>query len=271
MPGSSEWSAAVGQAWCDALPGLEATLAPLNPVLADALALAGASHVVDVGCGGGGFVRYLDEATGADTQITGIDISDAMIAQARRAGTSAGVRFVCADASRPVWDEPRADRLTSRFGVMFFEDEAKAFANMRSWLAPGGRFAFAVWGPMEANPWMHVVRQAVGAALPLPPFDPGQPGAVRYGEPERLVAQLRRAGFSGLEVTPWAGHLQLGGGLGARDAARFGLDAFWADRVPAGGRLHQRIAARLEQDLRPFEEDGRVDMAALAFVVSGSA
>lgn len=271
MPDSSEWTASVGQAWRDALPGLEATLAPFNSVLADTLRLGGATHVVDVGCGGGGLTRYLAQAAGPNTRVTGIDISRAMIQVARQSEPSDTVEFVCADATHHKLAGAPADRLTSRFGVMFFDDEAKAFANLRSWLATDGRFAFAVWGPMDANPWMDVVRQEIARELSLPPSDPGQPGAVRYADPNRLLQVLQTAGFESSTVTDWTGSLQLGGGLAAPDAARFGLRAFWGDCVSEGSPIYTRIAERLTARLREHERYGRVEMAAHALIFSGAA
>jgi hypothetical protein len=46
-------------------------------------------------------------------------------------------------ATAPAPPEPY-DRLVSRFGIIFFDDPPAAFANLARWLAPGGRFAYAV-------------------------------------------------------------------------------------------------------------------------------
>lgn len=56
------------------------------------------------------------------------------------------------------------DRLVSRLGVMFFGCAPAAFANLRRWLVPGGRLGFAVWGPVEDNPWAAAARAAVAEA-----------------------------------------------------------------------------------------------------------
>jgi ubiquinone/menaquinone biosynthesis C-methylase UbiE len=55
------------------------------------------------------------------------------------------VRFQMADASRAELPERAFDILFSRFGVMFFDDPAAAFAHMRRTLRPGGRVAFVCW------------------------------------------------------------------------------------------------------------------------------
>ena len=44
------------------------------------------------------------------------------------------------------------DVMLSNFGVMFFEDPAAAFANLRKALRRGGRLAFVCWRTRDENP-----------------------------------------------------------------------------------------------------------------------
>jgi SAM-dependent methyltransferase len=44
------------------------------------------------------------------------------------------------------------DVVLSSFGVMFFDDPAAAFANLRKALQPGGRLAFLCWRTRDENP-----------------------------------------------------------------------------------------------------------------------
>ena len=109
---------------------------------------------------------------------------------------------------------------------MFFDDAPAAFANLSRWLVPGGRFAFAAWGPTADNPWMTSVRDAAAEAVEIPPPDPEAPGAFRYAEADRLLTLLSGARFGELEVHDWRGALPLGGGLPAAEAATFALATF---------------------------------------------
>ena len=47
-----------------------------------------------------------------------------------------------------------ADLMISRFGVMFFAEPAKSFANLRRALKPGGRLVFVCWRKPDLNPWL---------------------------------------------------------------------------------------------------------------------
>jgi SAM-dependent methyltransferase len=88
--------------------------------------------------------------------VHGFDLSPALIelARSRKRSDERAFAFEIADmATAPAPEEPY-DRLFSRFGIMFFDDPLAAFANLVRWLASGGRFAFAVWGPPAENPWM---------------------------------------------------------------------------------------------------------------------
>jgi SAM-dependent methyltransferase len=164
------------------------------------------------------------------------------------------------------------DRLVSRFGVMFFADPAAAFANLVRWLVPGGRFAFAVWGPLAKNAWMATVRDEVARHVDLPVVDPDAPGPFRYAEASRLLALLDRAGFTRFELLDWQGTLPLGGGLSAPAAAKLALTGFsnFAELLaPASAEARDEalraLTARFEGNVR----DGVVRLDACVHLVTG--
>ena len=156
---------------------------------------------------------------------------------------------------------------------MFFDDAPAAFANLHRWLAPWGRFALAVWGPVEDNAWMQITREVVEAVAEVPPIDPATPGPFRYGSPDLLVEQLERAGFSGVRIRDWRHALRVGG-PGADAAARFALDAFacFAEGLRKAG---PNAASRAHHDLRQrfarFEQAGVVAINARVHIVTGKA
>lgn len=200
-----DWAGGRGAQWRDQLDGMEAMLAPVDAPFVAALALDAPCRIAEIACGGGGTTRAIAAAAPAGSDITGFDISPDLVAAATaRAGTVA--RFVEADVAR-YRPERRFDRLASRFGVMFFDDPAAAFANLRHWLAPGGRLAFAVWGPVGEVGFMAQIRAAIASVVELPPADPDAPGPVRYGDPARLIALLDAAGFQGAASHSWHGAL----------------------------------------------------------------
>jgi SAM-dependent methyltransferase len=165
------------------------------------------------------------------------------------------------------------DRLVSRFGVMFFDDPQAAFANLARWLAPGGRFAFAVWGLPSDNHWLASVRDVVSRIVELPQPDPEAPGPFRYADADKLVAMLGRAGFTGLDVLEWRGALPIGGRLPPEQAARFALAAFssFGEMLANSGAEALLEAQRsLTARFSPHHHDGAVRLDAHVRIFSGA-
>ena len=69
---------------------------------------------------------------------------------------------------------------------MFALDPAQAATEIWRVLRPDGRFAVAVWGPRERNPWLGIVLDAVSAQLGAPVPPPGVPGPFALGDAAKL-------------------------------------------------------------------------------------
>ena len=272
----ADWAAARSDKWRRHLAGLEAMLAPIDEPLITALALTAAVRVADVGCGAGATTFAVVRCAPAGSVAHGLDLSPALIevARRRRGAHDSAVAFEIADLGTAAPPQMPYDRLVSRLGVMFFTDPLAAFANLRRWLVPGGRVAFAVWGPVEDNAWMAATRAAVADAIGLAPIDPTAPGPFRYGDVAPLVSLLGRAGFVDVTVTDWRQALSIGDRLPAPDAARFALASFssFAELLSnAGGdalvRAHRGLTARFSR----YEREGAVLMPARVHIIAGHA
>ena len=268
-----DWSGARGERWLGHLNALEATIAPVNEALFRGLDVRTPARIADIGSGGGDGAKEIARRAPEGSSVTGFDISPVLVEAAQKLDTPKGrsLSFEIADAQTT---KPAAlyDRLSSRFGVMFFADPDQAFANLRQWLKPDGAFAFAVWGPLANNPWMGVVHDCVAACIELsePPAD--TPGPYRYANAGFFTEVLSRAGFQNLEVHEWNGKLPVGGGLPAREAAKFSLSAFsvahpLADAEPAA---QDRALDLLTDAYAAFEENGQVHADAHVHIVKGS-
>lgn len=272
----ADWAAARSDKWRRQLAGLEAMLAPIDEPLIKALALTAPVRIADVGCGSGATTLEVCRRAPAGSVAHGLDLSPALIEVARRRHDThdSSVAFDVADMGTMAPPEQRYDRLISRLGVMFFNDPPAAFVNLRRWLVPGGRFAFAVWGPVVDNVWMTAVRAAVAEAIDLAPIEPSAPGPFRYGDVVPLVSLLVRAGFVDVAVTDWRQALPIGGRLPAPDAAQFALASFssFAELLShAGGDAPTRARRALAARFTPYEQEGVVLMPARVHIVTGRA
>ncbi|MGK2922338.1 MAG: class I SAM-dependent methyltransferase [Methyloceanibacter sp.] len=273
-PAASDWATARGEKWRDQLSGMEAMLAPVDEPLIAALGLNAPCRIADIGCGGGGTTLAISRRASAGSVVHGYDISAALIetARARMRSDEPAIAFTRADVSTaPVPDVPY-DRLVSRFGIMFYDDPPAAFAKLTRWLAPGGRFAFAVWGPAADNPWMSSIREVAAAFIDVPSPDPDAPGPFRYGGADKLLALLDRAGFGDLEVRDWHGVLPIGGGLPPVEAADFALASFSVGELlaDAGPETFESVRQALTDRFSQHQQGGVVRVDAFVHIVTGA-
>jgi SAM-dependent methyltransferase len=138
-------------------------------------------------------------------RATGIDISEPMIAAARsraeREGTPAD--FICADAQTHAFEPKNCNLIMSRFGVMFFDDPVRAFANLRSAAAEHARLQLIVWRGPQENPFMTTAERAAATLLPnLPARQPDAPGPFALADPRRVHAILEESGWTGSDMGP---------------------------------------------------------------------
>jgi SAM-dependent methyltransferase len=273
-PSSADWAEARGQQWRERRVGLEGMLAPVDAPLISALRLDGPCRIADIGCGCGGTTLELLRRAPRGSVVHGFDISPPLIEEARsRSGRhDPAAVFKVADVATAAPPGPAYDRLVSRFAIMFFVDPSSAFANLLRWLAPGGRFAFAVWGPLTENPWSTMVRDVVASVVELPLFDPEGPGPFRYGDAEKLLTALERAGFGELGAEPWRGALPIGGGLPAAEAASFALESssFRELLAGAGEQALEDARGALTAQFSRHQRDGTVRIEASVLVCTGA-
>jgi SAM-dependent methyltransferase len=252
---------------------MEAMLAPVDAPLIEALRLDDSASIAEIGSGGGGTTLEIWRRAPLGSVVHGFDISPALIelARTRSAPDERALRFEVADMATEAPEQPY-HRLVSRFGVMFFDDPPAAFANLAGWLAPGGRFAFAVWGPLAENPWMTQVSGVARGLIDVPPSDPTAPGPFRYGEADLLLGLLREAGLEELAVSDWRGVLPVGGKLEPADAAEFALASmgpFGELLAEAGSEALQAARQTLTERFSRQYRDGAVWLDACVHLVTG--
>src|SRR4051812_5854508 len=156
--------------------------AELESLLAHELTLDGSGRLLDVGCGPGSLTVRLAHLF---AEAVGLDPDAGMLAEARRAGHTRGVRnvrWVEAVAEDLPGAAPGPFRLVT-FGQSFhWTDEARVAEAVYDMLEPGGALALIV----------HTV-----AGRPVPPKGPGPP-PIPHAEieavVERYLGATRRAG-----------------------------------------------------------------------------
>jgi SAM-dependent methyltransferase len=152
----------------------ESLMVPLifEPYAADAAQRLHAlkpSRVLEVAAGTGVVTRALAKTLAPDVQIIATDLNQAMLDQAAATGTMRSVQWRQADALALPFAGGEFDAVVCQFGAMFFPDKARAFAEARRVLRPGGVFIFSVWDAIAANEFADIVSAALEALIPQDP------------------------------------------------------------------------------------------------------
>ena len=199
------WNGDAGARWAAYQPRLDLLMTQMARSALDLARPRVDERVIDVGCGCGSTVIELSRRVGPGGTVTGIDVSRPMLdvaAERVRAEQLTNVTLLLADASGHAFEPEATDLIFSKFGVMFFDDPARAFANMRPALRRSGRLAFVCWRQFPDNPCFLVPFEAAKPFFsPQPPTDPHAPGPFAFADPERVRRILDEAGFSAIEIT----------------------------------------------------------------------
>jgi SAM-dependent methyltransferase len=268
-----DWAGEVGDRWLAHIDRFESMIEPIGIALLNAADFQPGERVIDVGCGGGPTTLEIARRIGADGRVTGIDIALQLILIAEKRRAAAGttnVRFQCADAQTEQAEGGPFDRLVSRFGVMFFADSRAAFANMRTWLRPGGEMMFACWGPPQENPWIAKVGEVIARFAEVPQRDPDGPGPFRFADPEATREMLESAGWRDVRCIPHRAVQPLGGaGASPEQAAAFVLEAMAMREVleTAGPFALSRAQGALIAALEPHYRTGSVLLPGMCWFV----
>ena len=271
------WNEVAGPKWARNQSRLDRLMAPLSEALVEVAAARRGESALDVGCGCGDLALRLATAVGGDGRVTAIDVSRPMLAHAaaRRdelaAGDRAPIRWIEADASSHAF-AAEFDLMASRFGIMFFDDPGRAFANLRRALKPGGRFAFVAWRGRAEVEWMQKPLEWLAPLLPVPELADGEPGPFGLADAARTRAMLEDAGFAVVAADRLDCAIVIGADLD--DAT-----AMLSETGPAAGAI--REAAPAERDearllLRKhlaehIGADGAVRLGAACWIYRGRA
>ncbi len=266
---SALWNGPGGRAWVALHEMLDGMLLRFEELLVDAVVAERAARVLDVGCGTGATSLAIARRAGA---CTGVDVSETMLALARARAEKQDARpvFVLADAQTHPFEPSSFDMIVSRFGVMFFEDPAAAFANLRRAAKSAGALRFFAWRSPAENTFMTTPERAVAPLVPpMPPRDPDAPGMFAFADDVRVRRILGESGWSAIDVRA----IDVPCTLPERDLARY------LGRMGSVGRmlehaddaLRTRVVAAARAALEPWVHGDEVRFTSACWSVSARA
>lgn len=197
MSGREPWQVADDAAVLYEESFVPALFARSAVMLVDLAGLAKGDRVLDVGCGTGAVAREAAKRIGPTGRVVGLDLNPRMLAVAGRLAPE--IEWRQGDAGDLPFDDDAFDVVLSQYAAMFFPDPALALGEMWRVLAPRGRLAVAVCGPLaDAGAYAVLAQVAEGVCAPDVVELLRSPFAL--GNRERLAALVRAAGIEGAEV-----------------------------------------------------------------------
>jgi SAM-dependent methyltransferase len=253
-----QWQDAA-DAWHRWSPTLTEWLGPATERMLDLARVSPGDHVLDVAAGAGEQTIAAARRVGKTGRVLATDLAPRILERAASEARRHGLDQIAVRAmDGEALDLPDAsfDVVISRVGLIYMPDRAKALAEMRRVLKPGGRVAAIVYSTADRNGFFSVPVSIIRKAANLGPPAPGQPGPFCLGAPNQLAATLADAGFSDVQAETVAAPLRLSA---ADECVRFEKESF--------GALHQMLSGlddagreaawtEIASSLKQFEKNG---------------
>lgn len=156
------------------------------------------SCVLDVACGPGTLALMVARKA---AKVHGIDFSEPMLEICRRNAEQSSLNNIetqHGDAQAMPYADNLFDATFSMFGLMFFPDRGKGFAEIYRTLKPGGSIAVTSWAPVSESPAMQMM---FGALRVMKPEIPEPEAAVASLEnPQVFKQEMQDAGFREVKI-----------------------------------------------------------------------
>ena len=215
---------------------------------AEQMMLSGNEDVLDVATGTGKLALELSKRL-HQGQVTGIDLSDGMLDQARTKARSTGLtntRFLEMDMSALEFPSEHFDAISCAFGIFFVEDMVEQLQHLKEKLKTGGRITLSSFGANLFHPMGDLFLERIETyGVEIPPRS-----WKRVDDEEKLESLFEAAGLKAFQVK----RHKIGYGLD-------GIEQWWDIIWFAGfrGLLSQLDATSLER----FRQEHLEDVAAL--------
>lgn len=154
--------------------------------------------ILDVACGPGTLALMVAREA---REVHGIDFSVPMLDIFRQHIERAGFKNITiqhGDAQALPYADSIFDAAFSMFGLMFFPDRSKGFAEIHRVLKPGGTIAVTSWAPIDRSPAMQIM---FGAIRTINPGIPEPQKAIDTLEnPDVFELEMLDAGFRNVQI-----------------------------------------------------------------------
>ncbi|MGE3247827.1 MAG: class I SAM-dependent methyltransferase [Beijerinckiaceae bacterium] len=236
---------------------------PVGAIFLDWLDVPQGLEWLDAGCGNGAFTEVVIR-TCAPSRTEGIDPSESQIAYARTRQGCAQAHFQTGDAQAIPYPDASFDAAVMALVISFIPDPAKAVAELKRVVRPGGCTGTYMWDNSGDSHPAHPINTALR-----------QLGIARQGAAHSGAARLERL----QELWEGAGHADVATRKIEIPVTFSGFDDFWQSNEistgPLGASLRalssdarEALKAKLQENL-PAAPDGSISYRAYANAVKG--
>ncbi len=264
------WNGDEGRHWVVHRERYDQVLRRFTPHLLAAAGVAADQRVIDISCGSGE-TTCLAATSAPNGLALGVDLSGPLLEEARRRAAHEGLanaHFEQGDVQAYPFAPASYDVAMSRFGTMFFEAPAVAFADIACAVRPGGRLAFLCWQDAARNEWFTTSRAALAEHGDLPEMNEDEPGPFSLADPGRIREYLDGAGFVDVSIAAVAEPMRMGDDVD--DVIDFIQDRVWVrERLADADEVTARMAIdSVRAALRPYQSTDGVVLAGAAWLVT---
>lgn len=141
---------------------------PYARELAARIAALRPRKVLELACGTGRLTRHLQQNLRETSEITATDVNPAMLAFAsNELKDEPFIRWDLVDAVSLPYPDNSFNCIVSQFGVMFYSDRPKSYAEAYRALKPGGMLLCLTWDKRAHNPAADLAHQTLADFFPI--------------------------------------------------------------------------------------------------------
>ncbi|WP_121354014.1 class I SAM-dependent methyltransferase [Flavisolibacter nicotianae] len=160
------------------------------------------ARILKLACGTGRVTRQLVGKLPQDSRLQATDLNADMLRIAKEQVNDPRVEWSVADAQDLPFEREQFDLVICQFGVMFFEDKRKAFAEVFRVLKPGGSFLFNTWDAVPHNAVASLTEQALQKVFPKDPPTFFMKGPHSFFDQSLIRQLLEGSGFRRVKIEP---------------------------------------------------------------------
>ncbi|TMV09681.1 methyltransferase domain-containing protein [Ruegeria sediminis] len=226
--------------------------------------------VLETAAGSGVVTRALAPLLPQGARYCVTDLNPPMLERAKsRQPTDPPVEWLPADALHLPFEDQSFDAVCCQFGVMFFPDRVTGYSEARRVLRPGGRFLFNVWDTIAQNEFADIVTHVARTLLPEAHANFLARTPHGHGNPERIRAELEKAGFRHIEIETVSG-VSTAADPSHPAIAYVRGTPLYGELAPHGEKMLNRIIGAATEEIRDRYGEGEVSAKIQGFVITAS-